>query len=190
MKAQIRVLGIDDSPFKFREEKVVVVGVVVRLPSYLEGVLRTEVDVDGTNATDKLAELISNSRYKEGLALIMVDGIALGGFNVVDIDELHERTSIPVATITREEPDLKAIAIALRKKFKDWEWRLEVVSRGPLKEVKTKHNPLFVQCRGMEFEDLKKVIEQSTVRGALPEPIRMAHLIATAIRRGESYGRA
>jgi endonuclease V-like protein UPF0215 family len=57
-------------------------------------------------------------------------------------------------------------------------------------EVETEHNPLFVSQVGMEIEELKGIIRKSTVIGALPEPIRIAHLIASAMKTGESYGRA
>ncbi|HIH01160.1 TPA: hypothetical protein HA259_03650 [Thermoplasmata archaeon] len=30
----------------------------------------------------------------------------------------------------------------------------------------------------------------TTVRGAVPEPVRIAHLISAAMVRGESYGRS
>jgi len=38
--------------------------------------------------------------------------------------------------------------------------------------------------------DLKEAIHRCTIRGALPEPVRIAHLIATAIVKGESKGKA
>ncbi|RLF35484.1 MAG: hypothetical protein DRM99_04525, partial [Thermoplasmata archaeon] len=34
------------------------------------------------------------------------------------------------------------------------------------------------------------IIKLSTIRGVIPEPIRVAHLIASGITRGESYGKA
>jgi len=40
------------------------------------------------------------------------------------------------------------------------------------------------------MSELREVIDLSTVRGALPEPLRIAHLIATALAKGESHGRA
>ena len=51
MKKQVRVLGIDDSPFTFRSERVLVVGVVTRLPNYIEGIMRAEAAVDGNTKT-------------------------------------------------------------------------------------------------------------------------------------------
>jgi endonuclease V-like protein UPF0215 family len=61
MKAQSRILGVDDAPFKFTDEHVPVVGVVVRAPSYVEGVLTTRVRVDGADATEALASAINRS---------------------------------------------------------------------------------------------------------------------------------
>lgn len=190
MKSQIRVLGIDDAPFSFGDERVMVVGVVMRIPSYIEAVLRTEVEVDGDDACDRLVEMINNSRYKEQLKLAMLDGVALGGFNVIDIKKLYENVDIPIVTITRDKPDLQAMEKALREHFTDWEKRLAIIKNRELVELKTEHKPIFVKSTGIEQDELKVIIEQSTVRGALPEALRVAHLIATGVVAGESRGRA
>lgn len=190
MKPHVRILGIDDSPFQFKDERTPIVGALLRIPNYLEAVMITEIDVDGLNATEKILEMINHSRYRENISLILIDGAALGGFNVVDIDQLHEGLKIPVATVSRKRPNKAKIEGALKKKFKDWEKRLEVISRRDVEEVSTKHNPLHIQKVGMDFETLRMYIHKSILRGALPEPIRVAHLIASALKKGESYGRA
>jgi endonuclease V-like protein UPF0215 family len=190
MKPQIRVLGIDDSPFSFSDEKTRVIGVVMRIPNYIEGVMKTEVEVDGNDATDKLIEMITKSRYKEQLKAVMLDGIALGGFNVVDIEELNEKLQLPIITITRDEPDMIKIKKALEKNFDDWERRLELISKRSLTEIKTKHKPIFIEVIGIDEQEAKELINRSTVRGVLPEPIRIAHIIAAGIVSGESYGKA
>ena len=190
MKAQSRILGLDDAPFEFTDEFVPVVGVVVRTPNYLEGVLTTRARVDGTDATEVLSKAISRSRYRSGLALILLDGVAVGGFNVVDIDVLHEATGVPVATVTRDKPDLDAMERVLRRKFADWERRVEILRRNELIRVETPHKPLYATVVGLPPRELKEAIHRCTVRGALPEPVRIAHLIATAIAKGESKGNA
>jgi len=190
MKPQIRILGIDDAPFSFGDKKTLVVGVVMRVPSYIEAVLRTEVEVDGDDACDRLVEMINGSRYKEQLKLIMLDGIALGGFNVVDIKVLHEKIGLPVVTVTRDEPNLQAMEEALKEHFSDWERRLAIITDGELEEFETEHKPIFVKPIGIDFEELKEIIVQSTVRGAIPEVLRVAHLIAAGVVAGESRGRA
>jgi endonuclease V-like protein UPF0215 family len=190
MKSQIRVLGIDDSPFDFNDKKTDVIGVVMRAPSYIEAVLRTEVEVDGHDANSKLAKMINSSKYKKQLRLVMLDGVSLGGFNVVDIFELHKKIKLPVVTISRIKPNFAGMRAALEEHFDDWLERLKVINEGDLVKIGTRHKPLYVKFVGIELEKLKEVIKLSTVRGALPEAIRVAHLIASGISKGESYGRA
>ena len=190
MKNQVRVLGIDDSPFRFKEKKALVVGALVRVPNYLEGVMKTEVEVDGIDSTERLAHMISRSRYRDQIKAVMIDGIAVAGFNVVDIESLHKSLGIPVLTVTRDEPDLDKMRTALRKHFEDWEGRFELITKLKLRQIRTEHKPLYASGLGADWEELERFVTISTVRGAVPEPIRMAHLIAAAMVRGESYGRS
>ena len=189
MKAQVRVLGLDDAPFRFGDARVPVVGVVVRAPNYVEGVMTTSVAVDGDDATDVLAAKIAASRHREGLAAVLLDGIAFGGFNVVDLDALHAAIRVPVATVTREKPDLRAMVAALRRRFPDWRARARLLENHPLWELATGHRPLYGAGVGIDRADLATLLARSTVRGAVPEPLRLAHLIAAAVVKGESRGR-
>lgn len=190
MKSQLRVLAFDDGPFSFTDEKVALVGVLVRLPSYVEAVMVGEVEVDGTDANDVIAKLIQDSRYKGQPKLVMLDGAAVGGFNVVDIDRLSARTGLAYATVTRDRPDMGAVEIALKNNFPDWEQRLAVLERRGPREVDTGHKPVYVDCAGIGFDGAVQIIKKTIVRGAIPEPLRIAHLIATAMAKGESRGRA
>ena len=190
MKKQIRLLGVDDAPFSFDDRVVSVIGVVMRGGEYVEGVLRKQVTIDGTDATDICIEMIESTRHRKQLKALMLDGVSLGGFNVVDIEKILNETDLPVITITRDLPDFKQIEVALKQHFKDWDKRLIIMTRGQLHQVKTKHNPIYVKCTGIKIDEAKEIIKLSTIRGVIPEPIRMAHLIASGITRGESYGKA
>jgi len=190
VKKQIRLLGIDDSPFTFNEKYVNIIGVVMRGGSYLECVLRDQVSVDGDDATFVCKNMIKDTRHKKQLKAVLFDGVALGGFNVVDIEEIYNETGVPVVTITRDKPDMKKIKKALQKNFNDWKRRWNVLSKGEIHEVKTSYNPIYVKCVGLSIEEAKEIIKLSTIRGVIPEPIRVAHLIASGITRGESYGKA
>ena len=189
MKTQVRVLGIDDSPFKFGDRRSLVVGALVRTPGYLEAVMRTEVQVDGDDSTDKLVDMVTRSRYADQIALVIIDGIALAGFNVIDVQSFHGRTGLPVATVTRDEPDMAAIESALRKHFADWRERLSLVTRFPLRPLDTGHKPLHAAVLGMDWDDFVRLVAAATVRGAVPEPVRIAHLVSAAMVKGESRGR-
>ncbi len=190
MKDQVRVLGIDDSPFEFGDRRSLVVGALVRTPSYLEAVMRTDVEVDGCDSTDRLVEMVMCSRYREQVKLVLVDGIALAGFNIIDMGSFHERTGIPVATVTRDEPDMAEIEAALRKHFDDWARRLSLVQRVPLRPLDTGHKPLQASVVGMDWDEFVQLVKATTVRGAVPEPVRIAHLVSAAMVKGESRGRS
>jgi len=190
MKKQIRVLGIDDSPFTFTDKYGTLIGVIMRGGEYIECILKDQVSIDGNDATFICKQMINNSRYKKQLKAILLDGIALGGFNIVDIEEIYNTTNLPVITITRDKPDFKKIKNALQKNFKDWGKRFNLMKKGKLYEVNTKHNPIYVKCIGLTIDEAKEIIKISTIRGVIPEPIRVAHLIASGITRGESYGKA
>ena len=189
MKRQVRVLGIDDSPFEFGDGKSLVVGALVRAPGYLEAVMRTEVTVDGADATERVVGMVLGSRYREQVKAVMLDGIALAGFNVVDIDALHEALEVPVLTVTRDPPDMEGIQSALEKHFDDWRERLAIVTRHPLRRIRTTSKPLYASGVGLTWKEFEELVALSTVRGVVPEPVRVAHLISSAMARGESYGR-
>lgn len=188
MKKEIRILGIDDMPFSFKDREVDIVGVVMRGGKYLEGVLKTTIEVDGMNATSKIIELIQKTRHRKQLKIIMIDGVALGGFNVVDAERIFNETSLPTITITRNKPNMEKIKEALKKYFDDWEERWKIINKRETEEIKINY-PIYVKYFGLEKKEVIDVIKLSIVRGAIPEPIRVAHLIATGIKKGESYGR-
>jgi endonuclease V-like protein UPF0215 family len=190
MKSQVRILGIDDSPFRFDERESLMVGALVRTPGYLEAVMRTTVGVDGTDSTDRIIEMVSKSRYSQQIKVIMIDGIALAGFNVIDVQRVHRETGIPVLTVTRDKPDMGDIRAALEKHFTDWRERYDLITRLELKEIDTGHKPLYACGLGAEWQEFEHLARLSTVRGAVPEPIRIAHLIAAAMATGESRGRS
>ncbi len=190
MKAKSRFLGIDDAPFRFSNETVPIVGVVVQAPSYIEGVLTTLADVDGHDATERIAAMVRRSRYRAGLAAILIDGTAVGGFNVIDIDAVHAAVDRPVVTVTRKKPNLGSMEAALRRRFDDWQERLAIIRRHEIEAIRTGHGSVWVTYVGVSRTEVQEVLSLTTVRGVLPEPLRVAHLIAAGIVRGESRGRA
>lgn len=190
MKLQIRLLGVDDSPFTFNDKYSTVIGVIMRGGEYIEGVISRQVTIDGSDATFVCKEMIENTRHKNQLRAMMLDGIALGGFNVVDIQEIFVETGLPVITVTRDDPNFNDIKNALKMNFVDWKERFNLIKKGELHMIETNYNPIYIKCAGISLEEAKVIIKLSTIRGVIPEPIRIAHLIASGITRGDSYGKA
>jgi len=191
VKEEIRILGIDDGPFNKNDKEVIVVGVIFRGGEFLDGVLRTYVAVDGLDATEKLSHMVNSSRHKQQLKVIMLDGITLGGFNIVDVKKLYSETRVPIIVINRKVPDLKSIRVALEKKFEDFEkrWKM-ILNAGKIKQLKFEKFSVYYQNVGIEDEEAEEIITISIKHAQIPEPLRVAHLIATGIVKGESEGHA
>ena len=185
-KKEIRVIGIDDSPFdKFKDRKCLVVGVVMRGGSWVDGILSTKVDVDGNDSTSKIISMINKCKFKPQLQCIFLDGIAVAGFNVIDIQKLNKKTKLPVVVVIRKKPDISNIKKTLIKINKKDNIKL-IEKAGEVFRIEN----IFIQCTGIEINDLRKILKVVCTRSFIPEPIRLAHLIAQGIVLGESKGGA
>ena len=192
VKHEIRILGWDDGPFKPRSNgKVLVVGVVYRGGEFFDGVLRTEVTCDGLDATERIAEAVNSSRHKEELRVLMFKGVTIGGFNLIDVKALHEKTDLPVIIVMRKRPDPKNIKQAI-KNLGDYKRRWDFISNaGQIYKMEIKKDKsLYYQFIGLQKEEAERIIRLSCTRSLIPEPLRVAHLIASAMVKGESRGRA
>src|SRR5207237_645880 len=176
------------------QKKVVVkggtVGDLQALRNRARSVGLTAALVEDAGLTELPPGIVAGSRYRAGLAMILIDGTAVGGFNVIDVDSLHERVDRPVVTVTRRKPDLAAIETALRRRFDDWEDRLRLMRRHRVESIRLGQGSLWISYVGTDREAVGEALRLTTVRGVLPEPLRIAHLIAAGIVRGESRGRA
>ncbi|RLE43274.1 hypothetical protein DRJ16_03955 [Candidatus Woesearchaeota archaeon] len=188
VKRYMRILGIDDAPFnKFKDKgkNVLVVGTIFRGGDFLDGLISTKVRVDGRNATKKLIEMINKSKFKPQLRVVMLDGIALGGFNIVDIEELWKATGIPVMVVMRKYPDFAEMFHALDKLGMGWKKKLIEKAGEP-----ERFGRLYVQSKGLKKEQINEILKLCCKRSIIPEPIRVAHIIASGIVLGESRGGA
>jgi endonuclease V-like protein UPF0215 family len=193
IKPEIRILGVDDAPFVPHSlEQVMVIGTLFRAGNWLDGVLHTYITVDGTDATTSLISMVNGSRHLEQLGVMMLDGITLGGFNVVNIRKIFQETGVPVIVIMRKYPDLPRIKRAL-KNFPDWEERWNhILEAGKIYKVDDVGSPesIYMQLCGINPEDARRIVKLSATRSAIPEPIRAAHIIAAGVTMGESKGNA
>lgn len=193
IKPEIRILGIDDGPFEPRARgEVPLVGVVFRGGRWLDGVLRTTIEQDGTNVTERVVEMVNRSRHRGQLRIVMADGVTFAGFNVLNIKTVFKQTGLPVIVISRERPNMADVRKAI-KHLPDWRERWKVVKgSGKIYPVRTKRRaaPIYMQFVGMKRTDADQVIKLASTRSLIPEPLRVAHLIATAMVRDESHGRA
>ena len=191
IKDEVRILGLDDAPFEFKPgANAMIVGVVMRGGMWIDGIMRSEVEVDGIDSTLRVAELIEKSKFKD-VRVIMLDGLGFAGFNLVDMDELFKKTNLPVIAVVRKMPDYEGIAAAIKNLPHKEFYEKCIKIAGKPRKVETKPGKhIYIQYKGISFENAKKIVQLASTRSNIPEPLRLAHLIASGISLGESRGGA
>jgi len=183
---KLRTLGIDDAPFEKQASSQVNFSGIVCTQTRFEGMLWGKVTRDGDDATDVLLGQIKGSKFYSQLHAVMLDGIALGGFNVIDLPLLSEALALPCIAVMRKAPDFSAIDNALDHVINGEQKKARMAKAG---EVYERENFVF-QCAGCSPEEAIIVLQQTTDTGLVPEPLRLAHLIGSAVKTGESSRRA
>lgn len=180
------VAGVDDAPFdRAHRGDVPIVGAVFTR-TRLDGVLMDKVRRDGVNSTRVIAEMVRGSPFFQHIQAVMLNGIALAGFNVVDLAGLSASLKRPVLAVARREPDFRAIRRALLSRVPGGarKWRL-IEQAGPMEPLEG----VWVQRAGLSLASAAQLLRDSRLQGHVPEPLRVAHLIAGALARGTSRGR-
>ncbi len=184
IKPEIRILGIDDGVFiPHTKNWVPIIGVVFRGGYWLDGVMHTDILVDGFDATEKISSMILNSPHYKQLSIIMLNGITFAGFNIVDMKVLNTITKLPVIAVTREKPDLISIHEALKHLSKREERWQTILNAGELSEVSSRNKgaKIYLHVVGASLDDAVKIVKLTSTRSNVPEALRVAHLIASGI---------
>ncbi|RUM33525.1 MAG: DUF99 domain-containing protein [Archaeoglobus sp.] len=174
-----RFVGFDDSFKSLSCKKAHLVGCITA-GCRVEGFLYTEIEVDGLDVTEKIVKLINSSKYYRQVKCIMLYGITFAGMNIADIVEIFNLTGKPVLTLAKKytkslkKPAEKAGKADIRMKI-----------------LKKAGNPINidgikVQIAGCTLKDAEEYIRISRCNGKIPECLRVAHLVASAIAHGES----
>ena len=181
------VVGFDDGPFDRNRSggQVLLVGAVCAR-TRLDGLLTGHVRQDGWNVTVRIAELVDGSAFSAHIRAVLLSGISFGGFNIVDLHGLAERLARPVLVVARRRPRLEKIRRALDNLPRpERRWRL-IERAGAMEPA----GAVLVQRAGLSLAQARELLAATTLHGNLPEPLRLAHLIAGGLVTGHSRGRA
>ncbi len=180
------VVGFDDAPFPPDHRGDVSVVGAVFAGLRLEGILCGRVRRDGSDGVERLARLVARSKFARQLQLVLLQGIALAGFNVIDLAALHRALDVPVLVVVRRRPRLERVRRALLERVTGGARKWATIERlGPVEPAAG----VFVQRMGLTLEEAAAVIRRLAVHSRIPEPLRTAHLIAGGIGVGQSRGR-
>ncbi len=183
IKSKTPIIGIDDGGFdrfSTNNEKIPVFGVVMKGAAYVDGIIQNELERDDPQATNVLSDMILDSSHKDQIRAILLQGITIAGFGVIDIHLLWKMTQIPVIVVLRRFPNFEKIHSALEKVFSDSQVRWDSMKRaGEPQEVQIKPR-LYLQMAGITLTNAYQLIKKCTAVGTIPEAIRIAHFIGAS----------
>lgn len=177
-KRGIRALGIAES-FKRGYNRSIIAGVVMRSDLIIDGVALNHVTIKGDDATSSIMELYDRLGRSD-INLLMLDGLIISMYNIIDIDALYNHISKPIIAITFEESE--GLDEHIKRTFDEYDKKLEAYHKLGGREMvitKTGYN-LYIRSRGIDLDDTRLVIDKFLLQGSIPEPIRVAKLIARA----------
>jgi len=182
MKDHPITIGIDDATFdlKSSSKKTQLIGVIcqgVRVVS----VKKTEIEIDGLDATEKLIDLVRQS--EEHVQFILTHTITFGGFNLINLSRVYNELEKPIIAFNESEVDIEAVVKALKKNFpKSYDKKIQqIIGSGNLykTDVKTAGgiSNIYFQAKGIEINEVEILLKKVCIDSKLPECVRIAHLI-------------
>lgn len=182
-KKGIRALGIAESFVKGLSQKSFLAGVVMRADRIIDGLSFTQVTVGGIDATQQVITLLEKL-HRQDINVIILNGCVISWFNVIDLQEVFQASSIPLICVTYDASE------GLEKYFQElfpttWQQRLQIYQQNGVRILVTLKTGkcVFTRYFGLSLAEVKGVLNKFTVFGAVPEPIRVARLLARTLMK-------
>jgi endonuclease V-like protein UPF0215 family len=180
-KKGIRVLGISESFIKSRSKKSVLAGVVMRSDLVIDGFSFSTTTVGGLDATSAVLELYRRLRRKD-VNFIFLNGCVISWFNIISLRRVHAETDLPIVCITYEESE------GLEKYLTEYfgtraQERIDRHRENGEREELELHTgkKIFARYLGLERKEALRILNKFTMQGAIPDPLRVARLLARTV---------
>ena len=183
-KRGIRVLGIAES-FRKTGACSTLAGIVMRRDLVIDGMVFGNVTIAGNDSTQNILSMY-RSLKRDDINCIMLDGLIISMYNIIDGEELGENTNLPVIAITFK--DSEGLEGNIQHRFSnDPKLKLEQYRKlGQRDKITLKTGKvLFVRYWGLSSKEASTIIDCFTLQGSIPEPIRIAKLAARASIRSK-----
>jgi uncharacterized protein len=183
-KRGIRVLGIAES-FRKTSTCSTLAGIVMRRDQIIDGIVFGNAMIEGNDSTQNILSMY-RSLKRNDINCIMLDGLIISMYNIIDGKEIRENTNVPVIGITFK--DSEGLEGTIQHRFsKDSKLKLEQYRKlGQRDKILLKTGKiLFMRCWGISSKEASTIVNYFTLQGSIPEPIRIAKLAARASIRSK-----
>jgi uncharacterized protein len=178
-KKGLRALAVAES-FKISCKYAVLAGVVMRRDLIIDGIGISKSTIRGDDSTQSIISMWKNMNRND-INCIFLGGIIISMFNIVEGNKVYQSTGVPVVALTYN--DSKGVAHNFRKVFPNsWQSKLEQYQNIGKREriVLQTGKAVFVRHWGLTLSDSIILLNYFTLQGSVPEPVRIAKLIARA----------
>ncbi|MFP4217964.1 MAG: DUF99 family protein [Salinarchaeum sp.] len=177
MKPGRRALGIAES-FTHGDNESTLAGAVVRADRVVDGIATDTCTVGGTDVTAAIVRLYRRLD-REDIRYVILAGVALAWYNIVDLEAVAAETDRPVIAVTFEAS--QGLESALQAAFEGERLadRLKRYRQLPARQP-LDLNDETVYARSVELDEpeTQRVLAAYTPEGGRPEPVRVARLVA------------
>lgn len=161
----------------------------MRLGGRIDGFFIEKITVDGDDSTDAIISIWKRIR-PQTLAAILLDGVTMGGMNIVDIEKLHTETGVPIICVTRKNASIESMKEVVKRHFPGNNHKMAVLSELSLVSIELKHErKVFCNLKGIEMKDAKIILGMQCVLNLLPESVRISHMLGACMKFGSSKRR-
>lgn len=180
-KKGIRALGIAESFVKGTSQQSVLAGVIMRADRIVDGFSFSLVTVGGMDATRQIINLI-DQLHRQDINLVLLSGCIISWFNVIDLRQVYEAGSIPLICVTYNVSE--GLDHYFHELFpSNWSKRLQAYQQNGERIPITLNTgkTVFTRSLGLSIDEVKGALNKFTIFGAVPEPIRVARLLARSL---------
>jgi len=183
-KKGIRGLAIAES-FSQDSKKSVLSGIVMSTDLVIDGFVMGHSIVGGDDATDVILSMYKKLDRPD-VSFILISGIVISLYNIVDLKRISEETGLPVIGVTYEGSE--GIKDAIKHHFPDsYKSKLAKYSKLGSREKITLHTSynLYVRNECCTILEVKQLLDKITLQGSVPEPLRIAQLLANTLLKAK-----
>lgn len=176
-KKGIRTFAVAES-FRKTAPRSILAGVVMRRDLVVDGMSFGRATVGGDDATASIVSMYK-SLERDDVSCILLDGLIISMYNIIDGHQVSQETGLPVIAITFE--DSKGLEGAIMHHFpQQWQEKLVQYQKLGQRERVTLRTgkPLYIRYWGITHKRAVAVLDAFTLQGALPEPIKLAKIAA------------
>ena len=186
-KKGLRGLAIAES-FRQNSERSILSGLIMRRDFVIDGFVFGSATLEGNDATDQILHMYEEL-FRSDISYILVSGLIISMYNIIDIKKLHDSLQIPVIGITYNES--VGIEDAIKHHFpKSFESKINEYKKLGQREKITLHtsHDIFVRYAGCTIYEVKQLLNELTLHGSIPEPLRVSQLLANVLlQKGLSF---